>query len=244
VAARPDETREEHRLSAEQSRPFALPVALPVGGTALVIVDMQYAYASRDQGFGLALERLDPGSCDYYNDRIDRLVLPAIGELLKQFRTRGMAVVYLTLGSHDRGLADMSSRQRDAVRALERESGVEDIMWAGSESFRIREEVAPLPGELVVNKTSFGAFGSSDLERLLREQATQSLVFTGITTSCCVETTARDAVDLGFGCVLVDEALAEYEHAMHEATLRVFDSKFGSVAATAEAVVGAINTPD
>jgi len=231
-------------VSTEQSRPFALPVALPVSGTALVVVDVQYAYASRDQGFGLALERLDPGSCDYYNDRVDRLVLPAIGELLKQFRARGMAVVYLTLGSYDRGLADMPSRQRAAVRALERESGVEDLMWAGSESFRIRQEVAPLPGELVVNKTSFGAFSSSEFERLLHERAIQSLVFTGITTSCCVETTARDAADRGFGCVLVDGALAEYDHAAHEATLRAFGLKFGRVVATAEAVVGAIDACD
>jgi nicotinamidase-related amidase len=238
---------ERPHLPAERTvgggRPFARPVALPVEGTALVVVDVQYAHASRDQGFGLAFDRLDPGSCDYYNERVDHVVLPAIGRLLKHFRERRMLVAYLTLGSYDRDLADMPARAREAVRAVEHESGVPDIMWAGSPSFRIRDEVAPLPDELVVNKTSFGAFSSSELERILRERGIESLVFVGVTTNCCVETTARDASDLGFGCVLVDEALAEYDQRAHDATLRAFELKFGRVTATTGDVVAAIGEP-
>jgi nicotinamidase-related amidase len=226
----------------EDGAPFAAPVALPAPGSALVVVDVQYAHASREHGFGLAFNTLHPGSCDAFDDRVQRMVLPTIAGLLAAFRDRRLPVVYLTLGSSDRSLTDVPARLRAAVRAVERKSGVDDLMWSGSPWARIRDEVAPEANELVVNKTTFGAFGSTNLEGILRSREIESLVFTGVTTSCCVETTARVAADLSFGCVLVDEGLAEYDMAAHVATLRGFQARFGGVVTTAADVIRVLDS--
>jgi biuret amidohydrolase len=210
-------------------RPFAPPVLLERSATALLIIDMQYSCAAPDQGSNLAFDRLDPGSCDYFIERVEESVVPAIQALLAYFRRCQMLIVYLTLGSHDRDLNDMPERQREAIRALERDAGVPDILWAGNPAFQIRKEVAPLSGELVVNKTTFGAFNSSQLDLILRERGIRSLVIAGVSTNCCVESTARDAADRGYGCVLVDEALADYDEHAHVATLHAFHTSFGRV---------------
>src|SRR4029077_20254459 len=104
-------------------------------------------------GFGLAFELLHPGSCEAFFERVETSVLPAIQHLLATFRGRGMPVIYLVLGSDDRALGDMAERQRAAVRAVEEESGVTDLMWLGSPWARVRDEIAPAPEDLVVKKT-------------------------------------------------------------------------------------------
>jgi biuret amidohydrolase len=222
-------------------RPFAPPVVLERSATALLIIDMQYSCAASDQGSNLAFDRLDPGSCEYFIERVETSVIPAIQALLAYFRRNEMLIVYLTLGSYDRDLTDMPERQRQAIRTLERETEVPDILWAGNPAFQIREEVAPHGGELVVNKTTFGAFNSSQLDRILRERGTRSLVITGVSTNCCVESTARDAADRGFACVLVDEALADYDEYAHMATLLAFHGSFGRVVTGADDIFAAID---
>jgi biuret amidohydrolase len=224
-------------------RPFAPPVALERSTTALLIIDMQYSCAALDQGSNLAFDRLEPGSCEYFMKRVETSVIPAIQALLRHFRHEEMPIVYLTLGSHDRDLTDIPERQREAIRMLEREAGVADILWAGNPAFQIREEIAPRAGELVVNKTTFGAFNSSPLDRILRERGIRSLVITGVSTNCGVESTARDAADRGFGCVLVDDALADYDEYAHNATLRAFHTSFGRVVRSASDVFAVIGGP-
>lgn len=222
-------------------RTFVQPVPLRPADTALLVIDMQYHDASPDQGFNLALDKLDPGCMDYFNRRNDDLVIPAIARLLAFSRGCGMKVVYLTLGSHYRDLRDVPERLRRWIRQLEAESRVPDIFWAGSPAFAIRREIEPLPDETVVNKTTFGAFNSSNIELVLRQLGVSNLVITGISTNCCVETTARDAADRGFGCVIVDEATADYDQDAHDAALRAFHFNFGRVARTANDVIAAID---
>jgi biuret amidohydrolase len=114
------------------------------------------------------------------------------------------------------------------------------LYWAENPAFAIRREIEPLPGETVVNKTTLSAFTSSNLELVLRQLGVTSLIFTGVSTNCCVETTARDAADRGFACVIVDEAAADYDADSHEAALRAFHFNFGRVARTAAEVMDAV----
>ena len=221
-------------------RTFVQPVLLRPADTALLVIDMQYHDASPDRGFNLALDKLDPGCMDYFNRRNEELVIPAIARLLAFARGCGMKVVYLTLGSHYRDLRDVPGRLRRWIRQFEAESGVPDIFWAGSPAFAIRREIEPQPDETVVNKTTFGAFNSSSIELVLRQLGVSNLVITGISTNCCVETTARDAADRGFGCVIVDEATADYDQDAHNAALRAFHFNFGRVVRPADEVMVAI----
>ncbi|MBS1695162.1 MAG: cysteine hydrolase [Actinobacteria bacterium] len=216
--------------------------SVPVTGpqTALLVIDMQYHDASPDQGMNLAVERLAPGSLDYFNKRVEASVIPEIAALLAVFRSRAMPVVYLTVGSHDRQLRDMPSRIRAFVRDMEERSGVADVFWSGNPAFAIRSEIAPLPSELVINKTTWGAFTSSPIDALLRDRGIRNLVIAGVSSSACVETTARQAGDLGYACALVDAAMADYDEESHMAVLRAFHFNYGRVvldAAELESVI-------
>jgi nicotinamidase-related amidase len=103
---------------------------------------------------------------------------------------------------------------------------------AGSFEHRILEDIKPMPGELVINKTSYGAFNSTSIDQTLRNMGIDFLVITGVATHACVETTARDAADRGYRCVMVDDATATFTKYLHDATLRAFATLFGRVANT------------
>jgi nicotinamidase-related amidase len=104
----------------------------------------------------------------------------------------------------------------------------------GTFEHQILEELAPLEDELVINKTSRGAFNSTAIERTLINLGIDALVVCGVSTSSCVETTARDAADRGFRTVIVEDATAELDEASHEATLRQFAHRWGRVWTTEE----------
>lgn len=216
------------------------PVSLSKRDTALVIIDMQYMDASATEGFALANERLAPGSMSYYCDRIDTVVIPTIHELAASFRANGMPVIYLAMGSRYRDLRDMPERIRDGIQALERESGVADIFWTEGPGFAIREEIAPGPDDIVLGKVTYGAFGSSNLERLLHRLGCKNVVVCGVSTNCCVESTAREAVDRGFGCVVVDEGTADCDQDAHDASLRALFYSFTRIARSADDVIAAV----
>ena len=221
-------------------RTFVQPVELIRSSTALLIIDMQYHDASPDSGFNLALDRIDPGCMDYFNERTETVVIPTIRTLLEHFRANEMRVIYLTLGSDYRDLRDVPLRLRRWIRQVEEESGIADIFWSGNPAFAIRREIEPRDEETVVNKTTFGAFNGSMLEQVLRELGVESLIVTGISTNCCVETTTRDAADLGFGCVVVDEGTADYDAEAHDAALRALYFSFARILGSAEDVVAAL----
>ena len=208
---------------------YTVPVNLEPETTALVIVDMQYASACRETGLGrwLAREgRADEGS--YRFDRIEQLLIPNIGRLLGFFRTHELQRIFVRLGAQLRDCRDLIWH----IRELEANFG--NVL--GEREFEILDELAPHPGELVVTKLSASAFSSSHIDALLRNLGVRSLVFTGVSTSQCVDLTARDAADRGYGCVIVEDAVAEDREDYHSSTLDQFQRLFGRVA-TAETII-------
>jgi nicotinamidase-related amidase len=222
---------------------FVPPVDLAPERTALLIVDMQYSDASADQAFNVAMDRIYPGSVDYFNRRNEAKTIPAIARLLEGARARGIRPIYLTIGAEHRDLREFPARTRHWLKDVEQRSGVHDIFWKGAPWFAIRDEIAPLDGETVINKTTFGAFNGSNIDDVLRDLGIESLVITGISTNHCVETTARDAADRGYGCVIVDEATADYDDEAQEASLRAFFFNFGRVAWSVDELFAAVDAP-
>ena len=210
------------------------------GSTALLIIDMQINGTTPDRGFDLALDRLHPGIADAYHKRIEESVLPNIGELLTYFRKHRLPVVYLVSGSEHRDYSDLPARTRNWICDLEERSGVKGLMWTRDPAFAIREEIAPLPGEKVVRKVTFSPFLSTDLHEQLLRAGIQNLIVTGVATCVCVESTARDAADLGYGCVMVEEAQADYDEQAHDAALRTFEANMGRVVRNAQQVIEAM----
>jgi biuret amidohydrolase len=210
--------------------------------TALLVIDMQYHDASPDQGFNLAVDKIQPGAMDYFNERTESVVIPAIRELLAFFRSHSLPVIYLTLGSDYQDYRDMPPRSRQWIRDVEQRSGVPNIFWSGNPAFAIRKELEPLAAETVIQKRTMGAFNSSNIDKYLRDSGARNLVITGISTNACVETTARDAADRGWGCVMVADGMADYDPEAHEAALRGFHFNFGRVVEGPASVIAAIES--
>jgi biuret amidohydrolase len=221
---------------------FVPTVTVSRSDSALVVVDMQYHDAHPKGCFNLAVDAIHPGSMDYFNERTESTTVPAIARLLAAFRDRGLPVVHLRLGSQFEDYRDLAPRLRQWVRAVEEKSGMDRLFWAGHRDFAIREELAPQGDEAVVDKTAFGAFNGSNIDELLQARGIRNLAFTGISTNCCVESTVRDAAERGYGCVVVDEATADYDESAHVASLRALAFNHARVVATGAEVVEALDT--
>lgn len=208
---------------------FNPPFRLDAARVALVVVDMQYASASREHGLGrLLAERGQETLGKHRFDRLETVVVPTIGRLLDFFRRRRLRIVYLTVGS---GLPDYSDLLPH-MRAFA--EGVGNT--AGRFEHGILEVLAPQPGEPVIHKTTMSAFHSSGFERLLRAWSVDQLVFTGVSTNSCVEGTARDAADRGYRCLLVEDGCGAASQRLHDATCENFQRLLGR-AASAETVM-------
>jgi nicotinamidase-related amidase len=220
---------------------FVPPISLGGDDVALMVVDMQYSDAAAGMGFQAALDVIDPGSAAYFDERVESLVVPNIARLVDAFRQRDLPIVYLCLGAEQRDLSDLPPRMAAWIHDVEERSGIRDIFWRGNPLFAVRREFTPQDGDIVVHKTTFGAFNSSNLDDVLREHGLQTIVMVGISTNCCVETTARDAADRGYAVVIVDEACADYDEAAHDASLRAFHFNFGRVVRTPDDVLAAVD---
>jgi nicotinamidase-related amidase len=198
--------------------------------TALLLIDLQYLDAHPNYGLGAHLKRDFPDIWEYYFARLREMVIPNCQALLNMFRAANMRVVHLTIGPVLEDGMDMVALRRPTTAP-----GLRPMLhYAGTFEHGILAEVAPVAGELVINKTSRSAFNSTSIERVLRNMGVRTLIVAGVTTSSCVDTTARDAADRGFQTVVVEDATAELDRPSHEAALRQFAVRWGRVWTTAE----------
>jgi nicotinamidase-related amidase len=213
---------------------FTTDFELEPQATALIIVDMQYATASRHDGLGKWLR--EQGKTDlskYRFDRIENVVLPTIKRLLAFFRDNHLTVIYLTMGSRARDYRDALPH----LKALFQSSN----NYVGSAENRILEEIKPHKKELIIHKTTIGAFSSTNLDSILWSNGLKYLLFTGVSTNMCVETTARDAADKGFRCVLIEDGCGASDQSYHDAAMITFQRLFGKVS-TSEDVIAEIKS--
>lgn len=197
--------------------------------TALAVIDLQYASACRSTGFGRWLA--DQGRAtegDYRFGRIEELVVPNTARLLALFREHDLPRIFVRLGAQMGRCRDLIPQ----IRALEADFGNIE----GNREFEFLDEVAPLQGELVLTKLSASAFSSTGIDALLRNLEVRAVVFAGVSTSQCVDLTARDAADRGYRSLVVEDAVAEDRADFHDWTLEQFRRLFGRVE-TADTVI-------
>lgn len=193
--------------------------------TALLIVDMQYMDAHPDHGYGLkAKEEGTFKTLEYYFDRLAKVVIPNIAHLAEHFRALSHPVVYVRIGSRRTDGADTSWRYRQFNL----------LAPPGSKEREILAEIAPKPLDIVIEKTTSGAFNSTNLDQVLRNIQISSLVICGVATNGCVETTVRGAGDLGYMAYLVDDGCAAFKPELHEESIRDMDHNFAIVKSTEE----------
>lgn len=186
---------------------------------SLLVVDLQRYYIDPRASFRAWTEFHAPGALGYIEGRIRESVVPAVSRLKAQFGRRGWPTAYLRLCGTAEDRSDLHRIFRQA-HDLAGSEGFPDLYPLASDPLsEILPEAAPEPGDAVFDKTTFSGFASGGLASWLRETAPRAIVFAGLATSQCVDTTARDASDRGFGVVHIEDAQADYGADEHYASL-------------------------
>ncbi len=189
------------------------------GQPALVVVDMQNYYLQKNSSYYRYFNRINPGCLDYIHERCEKTVIPAIVRLLKAFRKNKLSVVYLRLCSTRSDRGDLHRFFRETwLRGAEQ--GFEDIYPLADDHYaQVVNELTPLPGDTVIEKTTYSPFTSTSINEVLAGMKVTALVMTGLATSQCVETTARDGSDHGYEIIQVEDGQADYDELSHTSSL-------------------------
>ncbi len=190
----------------------------PLFYPALVVVDMQNYYLLPQSDFFCYAEKKSPGCMQYIQSRCENTVIPALQKLLAHFRSQKLPVIFLELSSGKKDRTDLHPAFLKAHQKALKE-GFENLYPLKNDPLsKTHAAIAPLPHETVWVKTNFSGFTSSALHEILTQKNITDLVFTGLATSQCVDTTARDAADRGFGVIHIEDAQADYTRDFHYAS--------------------------
>ncbi|MGC4768207.1 cysteine hydrolase family protein [Micromonospora sp. DT44] len=195
------------------------PYSFDISTTALLVIDMQRDFLEPG-GFGESLG----------NDvsQLRRTIAP-LAALLADARAVGLAVVHTREG-HLPDLSDCppAKLNRGAPSKRIGDPGPTGrILVRGEYGHDIIDELAPLPGEPVIDKPGKGAFHATDLDVLLAERGIRSLLVAGVTTEVCVHTTVREANDRGYECLVLADCVGSYFPEFHRVGLDMIAAQGG-----------------
>jgi len=212
------------------------PISFDPAKTALIVVDMQNAFLSP----GGLLDRagIDISAAAQTTD--------AARHVLKTARGAGMPVIHLQVGyppdlSTAGGPTSPNPRKELALCLMERRPELRGklLTW-GSWDAEIVEPLAPQSGEVVIQKSRYSGFTGTPLDQLLRSRSIQYLLFLGVATNVCVESTIRDAYFLEYWPILIADATMQAgPPSLQEATVFNVEHFFGWVT-TSEALATAL----
>jgi nicotinamidase-related amidase len=210
---------------------------LDASETALLIIDMQRDFC--DQGGYIASMGYDISPA--------RRIIPNVQAVRDAVSAWGGLVIFTREG-HRPDLSDLPATKAWRSRVGGVEVGARGplgrVLVRGEAGWEIVPELAPRPGEIVVDKPGYSAFHATDLERILTARTIRRLIFTGVTTDVCVHSTLRSAVDRGYECLLVEDGCAATVPENHRAAVDTVTTEggiFGAVT-TARAIGAALRT--
>ncbi len=212
------------------------PLTIDLARTAILVIDMQNDFCSPGGGFARAgIDTLGV-----------RSVIPLISTVLAAARRSGVQVVYVKM-EHQPDLSDLGAQDNPhrikhqfisvGHRVIAPDGREGRILVKDTWNTEIVPELAPRPGDLVISKNRYSGFYETSLDAALKERSIQDLVFTGCTTSVCVESTLRDAMFRGYRCLLLSDCTAEpigstELRSNHEASLLVIEKLFGWISSS------------
>jgi len=201
------------------ARPYSF--QLDPAHTALVIIDMQRDFIEPG-GFGASLGN---------NVALLEAVIPTTAGLIDLFRREGWTVIH-TREAHSPDLSDCPpakiARGKPGMRIGEM-GAMGRILIAGEPGNQIVDALAPIDGEIVIDKPGKGMFWATGIHERLQGMGITHLVFAGVTTEVCVQTSMREANDRGYECLLIEDATESYFPAFKAATIEMIAAQGGIV---------------
>ena len=218
----PDPLRENYRRSITE--PTEVLHALRPRDHALLVIDMQYLDAA--PGHGVFADPSNAPASEYYFETLAKTVIPNIKRLQTAYRELGREVIHTRIRSLTPDGRDRSpGHKRLGLHAP-----------PGSREADFLDELAPEPGEIVIDKTASGVFSATNIEYVLRNLGIRALAVAGVYTNECVDTAIRDGSDLGFHMTLVQDACTTVTPELHASTIRTLRDRYCRVVRTSSAV--------
>jgi nicotinamidase-related amidase len=190
----------------------------------LIVIDMQRDFCG------------DGGYCDQMgiDMSLTRKPIAPLKRVLERMRALGFYVLHTREG-HRPDLSDLNENKRWRSARNGAEIGSRGplgrILVRGEAGWEIVPELAPQPGEPIIDKPGKGGFYATDLDQILRRRGIRNLIFGGVTTDCCVLTTLRGANDRGYECLLLEDCCAASDVGNHEAVIKITKSGYGQLGA-------------
>jgi ureidoacrylate peracid hydrolase len=205
------------------------PIAIEPARTVVIVVDMENDFAAKGGMF-------DRAGVDISGAQ--KAIAP-IAKVLAAARQAGLKIIYLKMGYHpdlsDLGQTDSVNRTRHLQLGVGQKNQAPDgresrVLIRDTWDTDIVPELKPQPNDIVIYKTRFSGFYRTDLDATLKKFAIKYLIFTGVTTSICVESTVRDAMFRDYLCVLLRDCMSEpMGRDNHEASLLNAEALLGWV---------------